>query len=67
MTLIAIILPWLSFILRGKIFAGIICLILQGTLVGWIPASIWAVISLQNKRADRRVERVVKAMNTGAA
>lgn len=62
MTLIAILLPWLSFFLRGKIFTGIICLILQITVLGWIPAAIWAVVSLNNARADKRTDRIIKAM-----
>ncbi|TWW02551.1 YqaE/Pmp3 family membrane protein [Chitinophaga pinensis] len=62
MTLIAILLPWLSFMLRGKILTGILCLLLQITLIGWIPAAIWAVISLQNAREDRRTRKIVKAM-----
>ncbi|MBY0537197.1 MAG: YqaE/Pmp3 family membrane protein [Chitinophagaceae bacterium] len=62
MTLIAIFFPFLSFILRGRILTGILCLILQITLIGWIPAAVWAVISLQNARADRRTERIVRAM-----
>ena len=62
MTLIAILLPWLSFFLRGKIFTGILCLILQITILGWIPAAIWAVVSLNNARADKRTERIIKAM-----
>ncbi|WP_343030563.1 YqaE/Pmp3 family membrane protein [Phnomibacter ginsenosidimutans] len=62
MTLIAILFPFLSFILRGKIIIGIVCLILQVTLLGWIPAAIWAVISLQNERADRRNEKLIRAM-----
>ncbi|WP_319800410.1 YqaE/Pmp3 family membrane protein [Flavobacterium sp. N503310] len=61
MTLIAIFFPSLSFLLRGKIFTAIICLILQITLIGWIPAAIWAVISLQNSRADKRNEKLIKA------
>jgi len=48
MTLLAIFFPFLSFLFRGKILTAIICLILQVTLIGWIPAAIWAVISLQN-------------------
>ncbi|MEN9458146.1 MAG: hypothetical protein RL135_720, partial [Bacteroidota bacterium] len=48
MTLIAIFFPALSFFLRGRIFTAFICFILQITLIGWIPAAIWAVISLQN-------------------
>ena len=67
MTLLAIILPWLSFMLRGKILTGILCLILQITIVGWIPAAIWAVVSLQNQRADKRTDRIVKAMNSKTA
>ena len=62
MTLIAIFFPFISFLLRGRILTGIICLILQVTLIGWIPAAIWAVISLQNARADRRNERLIRAM-----
>ena len=62
MTLIAIFFPFLSFFLRGKILTGIICLLLQITLIGWIPAAIWAVISLQNSRADRRTTRIIKEM-----
>lgn len=62
MTLIAIFFPFLSFMLRGRILTGIICLILQITLIGWIPAAIWAVISLQNARADRRNSKLIRAM-----
>jgi len=62
MTLIAMFFPGISFLLRGKILTGILCIILQATLIGWIPAGIWAVISLQNARADRRTRRIVRAM-----
>jgi len=62
MTLIAIFFPCVSFLLRGKIFTAIICLILQITLIGWIPAAIWAVISLQNSRADKRNNKLIKSL-----
>ncbi|MEP6929379.1 MAG: YqaE/Pmp3 family membrane protein [Flavobacterium sp.] len=62
MILIAIFFPSISFLLRGKIFTALICLILQITLIGWIPAAIWAVVSLQNSRADRRNSKLIKAM-----
>jgi TM2 domain-containing membrane protein YozV len=62
MTLLAILLPWLSFLIRGKILAGIICLILQVVVIGWIPAAIWAIVSLNNERADKRTDRIVNAM-----
>lgn len=60
--LLAILLPFLSFMVRGKIFTGIVCLILQITLIGWLPAAIWAVLSLNNERADKRNDRLIKAM-----
>jgi uncharacterized membrane protein YqaE (UPF0057 family) len=63
MTLIALLLPWLSFFLRGKVLTGIICLILQITLIGWVPAAIWATVSLNNARADKRTDRIVKAIH----
>ena len=62
MTLIAIFFPFISFMFRGRILTGILCLILQITLIGWIPAAIWAVISLQNARADKRNNKLIKAM-----
>jgi TM2 domain-containing membrane protein YozV len=62
MTLIAILFPSLPFLLRGKIITGIICFLLQIILIGWIPASIWAVVSLQNNRADKRNDKLIKAM-----
>lgn len=64
MTLIAIFFPFLSFLFRGKILTSIICLILQITLIGWIPAAIWAVLSLQNARADQRNKKLIEAVNS---
>ncbi|OBW40355.1 hypothetical protein AB670_03307 [Chryseobacterium sp. MOF25P] len=60
--LLAILLPFLSFIVRGKIITGIICFILQITILGWIPAAIWAALSLQNERAEKRKEKLIRAM-----
>lgn len=62
MILIALILPWLSFLLRGKFFAGVVCLILQLTLIGWLPAAIWAVVAYNNAKADKRAEQIANAV-----
>lgn len=62
MILIAVLIPFLSFFLRGKILRGILCLILQVTLIGWLPAAIWAVVSLSHSRAEKRTDRIVKAI-----
>ncbi|WP_445432596.1 YqaE/Pmp3 family membrane protein [Chryseobacterium indoltheticum] len=60
--LLAILLPFLSFIVRGKIITGIICFILQITILGWIPAAIWAALSLQNSRAEKRNEKLIRTV-----
>ncbi|MBV8260633.1 MAG: YqaE/Pmp3 family membrane protein [Paraburkholderia sp.] len=54
--LIALILPWLLFFTIGRPIAGIVCLILQVTLIGWIPAAIWAAYSLSQYKTDRKIE-----------
>ena len=53
--LIALILPWLTFFTIGRPFAGIICLILQITLIGWLPATIWAVYALSQFKTDQKI------------
>jgi TM2 domain-containing membrane protein YozV len=57
--LIAIILPWLLFFTIGRPLAGIVCLILQVTLIGWIPAAIWAVYSLSQFHTDRKIDEAL--------
>lgn len=59
--LLAILLPWLALLLRGRIFQGILCLILQITLLGWIPAAIWAILVINNDDADRRTRQLIQA------
>lgn len=59
---LAIVLPFLSFIVRGKVLTGIICFILQITVIGWLPAAIWAVMSLNNARANERNEKLIRAV-----
>jgi len=54
--LIAIFLPFLLFFTIGRPLAGIICLILQITLIGWIPAALWAVYALSQFQTDRKIE-----------
>lgn len=54
--LIALLLPFFLFFTIGRPIAGIICLILQVTLVGWIPAAIWAVYSLSQYNTDKKID-----------
>lgn len=61
--LIALILPWLTFFTIGRPVAGIICLILQITLIGWLPATIWAVYALSQYSTDKKIEKALAQRN----
>ena len=54
--LIALVLPWLTFFTIGRPFAGIFCLVLQLTLIGWLPATIWAVYALSQYKTDQKIK-----------
>lgn len=57
--ILCLFLPWLAFFTIYRPFAGIICLILQITLIGWIPATIWAVYALGQFKTDRKIEKAL--------
>lgn len=58
--IIALILPWLTFFTIGRPLSGIVCLILQITLIGWLPATIWAVYALSQFKTDEKIERALQ-------
>ncbi len=57
---LAIFLPFLSFFTIGRPVAGIICLILQLLVIGWLPAAIWAVYALSQYNTDKKINKVLK-------
>ena len=57
--LIAMILPWLTFFTIGRPLAGVICLILQITIIGWLPATIWAVYALSQYKTDEKIQKIL--------
>ncbi|MBW8747410.1 YqaE/Pmp3 family membrane protein [Terriglobus sp. 2YAB30_2] len=57
--LIAFLFPWLTFFLIGRPFTGLLCLLLQITILGWIPATIWAVYALSQYKTDRKIARAL--------
>jgi uncharacterized membrane protein YqaE (UPF0057 family) len=61
--LVAILLPWLALMVRGRVFQGILCLLLQVSLLGWIPAAIWAVLVVNNDNADRRHRQMMAVLH----
>lgn len=54
--LIALIFPFALFFTIGRPFAGLLCLILQLTLIGWVPAAIWAVYALSQYKTDQKIK-----------
>ena len=58
--LIGILLPWLLFFMLGRTMEGIICLILQLTVLGWLPAAIWALYTLHSARPGGRAPKADK-------
>ena len=53
--IVALILPWLLFFTIGRQVAGIVCLVLQISLIGWLPAAIWAVFALSQYQTDQKI------------
>lgn len=53
--LLVIFLPWLNFFTIGRPVAGVICLLLQITMVGWIPATIWSLVALNSYNTDQKI------------
>lgn len=58
--LLAIFLPPVVFFTIGRPFAGLLCLILQVTLIGWIPAALWAVYALSQYKTDQRIAEALE-------
>jgi uncharacterized membrane protein YqaE (UPF0057 family) len=64
---LAFFVPWLTFVTMGKYGRAVLCLLIQWTMVGWVPAMIWALSSVSAYNADKRTDRVVDAINKGNA
>ena len=59
---IALLLPWLSFFTMGMPISGVVCLLLQLTLIGWLPATIWAFFAINNYYAQQRNAELIRAI-----
>ncbi|HHW4680927.1 MAG TPA: YqaE/Pmp3 family membrane protein, partial [Xylella taiwanensis] len=58
--LIALLLPWLLFFTIGRPLAGVCCLILQITLIGWGIAALWAVYALSQYQTDQKIQSILE-------
>ena len=58
--IIALFLPFVVFFTIKRPIQGILCFLLQLTLIGWIPATIWAVYSLSQFNTDKKIAAAAK-------
>jgi uncharacterized membrane protein YqaE (UPF0057 family) len=58
--IIALLLPSLSFFTIGRPIAASISLILQLSLMGWVPATMWAVYTLTEHQTNQRIQNVIR-------
>jgi len=57
--ILALLVPWLQFFTIGRPFAGIICLLLQISIIGWLPATIWSVYALSQYKTEKKIEEAL--------
>jgi hypothetical protein len=58
--ILALLIPWLQFFTIGKPISGIICLILQITVIGWPIAAIWSVFALSQYKTDQKIKQAMR-------
>jgi uncharacterized membrane protein YqaE (UPF0057 family) len=56
----AIFLPFICFFIIDKPGTGLICLFLQLTVIGWIPAALWAVYTLSEYNTHQIIDARMK-------
>lgn len=59
--LFAVILPPIALLGAKKPFQAIFALILMITILGWIPAAIWAVMVVNQSKAEQRQKELIEA------
>jgi uncharacterized membrane protein YqaE (UPF0057 family) len=63
MIVLAILLPWLALLSSGHLLRAALCLVLQLTVVGWIPAAMWAVLTVREDRQARQYRAMVARLH----
>lgn len=61
--IIALFCPWFVFFTMGKLFQGLLCLFLQITIIGWLPATIWSFFSISDYNRKKENDRIIDAIN----
>ena len=59
--LIAAMLPGPAFFAIRRPGVGLVCLALQLSIVGWLPAALWAARAMRRQQANRERQRALAA------
>ena len=62
MIAVAVLLPWLALLLSKRFFQAAFCLGLQLTVLGWIPAAIWAVLVVNDDKRERQYREMLRVL-----
>ena len=62
MRFLAITFPWLVLLINDDPVGALFAMIMQVTIIGWIPASIWAWKSIKKTKKNQK-ERSTKDIN----
>lgn len=57
MIIISIFFPWLAMLINDRLGAAAATLVLQATVIGWIPAAIWALRVTQEQKKSKVVDQ----------
>jgi uncharacterized membrane protein YqaE (UPF0057 family) len=64
LSIFAVTFPWVVMLVEDNPFAAFVTLILQASIIGWIPASIWAWQEINKGTASKKK---AKKQGSGAA
>jgi uncharacterized membrane protein YqaE (UPF0057 family) len=64
--IVALFIPGLAVLLCGRVILAVILLLLQITLIGWLPAVVVAFFIINNHEADTRQNRLIRELRRGA-
>lgn len=56
MYILALFLPWLAVMLKGRMVTGVVLLLLQLTLIGWLPATAVAFFVINDENKKQAIE-----------
>lgn len=59
--LMAVLLPPVALFGAKKPFQGIFSIVLMLTIIGWIPAAIWALLVVNQSKAEKRNRELIAA------